>query len=97
MKLIVLGFGFLMEMAASAQWQYPATKTVDAADTYFGHTYKDPYRWLENLQDKEVAAWFKAQAELTDRLLAKIPRFRHDLMHAPTTEAPLSGARFTRC
>ena len=35
-------------------------------DTYFGKTYKDPYRWLENLKDKEVEAWFKAQAELTD-------------------------------
>jgi len=56
-----------------AQWQYPVTKTVDAEDTYFGKTYKDPYRWLEDLKDKEVEAWFKAQAQLTDRLLAKIP------------------------
>jgi len=72
MKWIVLGFGLLMGMAASAQWQYPATKTVDAADAYFGRTYKDPYRWLENLQDPEVKAWFKAQADLTDRLIAKI-------------------------
>jgi hypothetical protein len=32
-----------------------------------------------------------------DNLLPKIPSFRHDLMHARTTEAPLSGARFTRC
>jgi prolyl oligopeptidase len=57
----------------AAEWQYPATKTVDAEDTYFGKTYKDPYRWLENLKDKDVEAWFKAQAELTDKLLAKIP------------------------
>jgi prolyl oligopeptidase len=56
-----------------AQLNYPATKTVDAADTYFGRTYKDPYRWLENLKDKDVVAWFKAQADLTDGLLAKIP------------------------
>ena len=94
MKLIVLGFGFLMEMAASAQWQYPATKTVDAADTYFGHTYKDPYRWLENLQDKEVAAWFKAQAELTDRLLAKIPA-RDELVKEWTVLDKLKPAIYT--
>jgi len=60
-------------MPCRAQWLYPMTKTVDASDAYFGKTYKDPYRWLENLKDADVAAWFKAQAELTDGLLAKIP------------------------
>ena len=58
---------------APAPWSYPPTKTVDATDTYFGRTYKDPYRWLENLKDKDVETWFKAQADLTDGLLAKIP------------------------
>jgi prolyl oligopeptidase len=60
-------------LPCGAQWQYPTTKTVDVEDVYFGQTYKDPYRWLENLKDKEVETWFKAQAELTDSLLAKIP------------------------
>jgi prolyl oligopeptidase len=55
------------------QWNYPATKTVDASDTYFGKTYKDPYRWLEDMKDKQAAAWFKANAELTDETLARIP------------------------
>jgi prolyl oligopeptidase len=55
------------------QWNYPASKTVDASDTYFGKTYKDPYRWLENLKDKNVEDWFKAQATLTDDILAKLP------------------------
>jgi len=63
--LLAAGSGF-------SQWTYPETKTVDAADVYFGNTYKDPYRWLENLKDKEVEAWFKAQAELTDGALGKI-------------------------
>src|SRR5215471_20744571 len=58
---------------SSVPWKYPATKSIDAADTYFGKTYRDPYRWLENLKDKDVDAWFKAQADLTDSLLAKIP------------------------
>jgi prolyl oligopeptidase len=58
---------------SQAQWSYPPTKTFAVSDTYFGKTYSDPYRWLENLQDKEVEAWFKAQAELTDKLLTKIP------------------------
>jgi prolyl oligopeptidase len=58
---------------ADAQLHYPPTKTVDASDTYFGNTYKDPYRWLENLKDPQVEAWFKAQADLTDGVLARIP------------------------
>jgi prolyl oligopeptidase len=58
---------------AASQWNYPATRTVDASDTYFGRTYKDPYRWLENLKDKDVETWFKTQADLTDGLLARIP------------------------
>jgi prolyl oligopeptidase len=60
-------------MACFAQWEYPPTRTVNASDTYFGKTYNDPYRWLENMKDKDVEGWFKAQAELTDDLLAKIP------------------------
>jgi prolyl oligopeptidase len=46
---------------------------VAVSDTYFGKTYQDPYRWLEDLHDQEAAGWFKAQAVLTDSLLARIP------------------------
>jgi len=63
----------LTSTSALAQWHYPDTKTVDATDTYFGTTYEDPYRWLEDLKSKDVEGWFKAQAELTDKLLTKIP------------------------
>jgi prolyl oligopeptidase len=62
-----------MVAQGSSQWNYPPTRTTAASDIYFGKTYKDPYRWLENLKDKDVEAWFKSQAELTDSLLAKIP------------------------
>ncbi|HEY1812064.1 MAG TPA: prolyl oligopeptidase family serine peptidase [Kofleriaceae bacterium] len=63
----------LVVAPAFAQPKYPATKTVDASDTYFGKVYKDPYRWLEQTKDNDVAAWFKANAELTDAQLARIP------------------------
>ena len=72
-RLIVMTVVLGLVSTAYADWHYPKTRTVDASDTYFGKTYKDPLRWLENLQDKEVEAWFKAQAELTDGVLAKIP------------------------
>jgi prolyl oligopeptidase len=73
LALIVFVISVLRATPSYAQWSYPATKTVDAADTYFGKTYKDPYRWLENLKDQDVEAWFKAQATMTDDVLAKIP------------------------
>ena len=63
----------LAVLPCRAQWNYPSTKTVDASDTYFGKTYYDPYRWLEDLKDTNVAAWFKAQAKLTDDTMARIP------------------------
>jgi prolyl oligopeptidase len=69
---------------AYAQWHYPPTKQVDARETYFGSTYEDPYRWLENLKDDAVRAWFKAQALLTDDVLAKIPA--RDALVAEWTE-----------
>jgi prolyl oligopeptidase len=72
-RFLFLLIPVLFGIPCHAQWIYPPTKTVDASDTYFGKTYNDPYRWLENLKDTEVEAWFKAQAELTDGLLAKIP------------------------
>jgi prolyl oligopeptidase len=63
----------LLGRSSYAQWKYPPTRTVDVSDTYFGKTFKDPYRWLENLKDEGVEAWFKAQATLTDDVLATIP------------------------
>jgi prolyl oligopeptidase len=72
-RFVLAAILLLGGLPAAAQWQYPVTRTVDAKDTYFGMEVKDPFRWLENLQDHEVAAWFKAQAELTDSVLARIP------------------------
>jgi prolyl oligopeptidase len=63
----------LFAACSDAQWVYPPSRTVDSADTYWGRTYKDPYRWLENIKSKEVEDWFKAQADLANSLLNKIP------------------------
>jgi prolyl oligopeptidase len=55
-----------------AQYLYPPTKTVDSSDTYFGVTYKDPYRWLEYMEQPEVESWFKQQADYTNSILENI-------------------------
>jgi prolyl oligopeptidase len=69
---IAVGY-LLLTSSALAQWRYPTPPTSNAADVWHGIRYDDPYRPLENLTDPEVAAWFKAEAELTDRTIAKIP------------------------
>jgi prolyl oligopeptidase len=72
MKLVAL-VCVLVSSTAFAQPKYPAAKTVNVSDTYFGTVYKDPYRWLEQMKDPDVVKWFKANADLTDGLLAAIP------------------------
>jgi prolyl oligopeptidase len=63
----------LFSASALAQWHYPTPPTSSAADVWYGKRYQDPYRPLENLKDPTVAAWFKAEAQLTDSTIATIP------------------------
>lgn len=56
---------------------YPITKKVDTADTYFGTEVKDPYRWLEDDRSEETEAWVKNQNKTTFSYLDSIP-FRDD-------------------
>jgi prolyl oligopeptidase len=51
----------------------PAAPKSDAADTYFGVRYEDPYRPLENLKDPAVEAWFRSEAKRADAALAALP------------------------
>lgn len=56
--------------APSAQ---PVAPVRPVTTDYFGTTVTDPYRYMENLSDPDVAAWFKAQDSYTRGVLAKIP------------------------
>lgn len=51
----------------------PTTRTVDHVDDFFGTAVADPYRWLEDTDDPEVAAWLKEQADHTREHLAGLP------------------------
>jgi prolyl oligopeptidase len=70
-KLIILAI-CLCYYSSFAQLKQPATKTVDSTDTYFGTTYKDPYRWLEHIKDSSVVTWFKEQADYSKSILNNI-------------------------
>jgi len=51
---------------------YPAARRASVADDYFGTTVADPYRWMEDLNSKEVARWVKAENEVTFRYLGSL-------------------------
>ncbi|HEV7515572.1 MAG TPA: hypothetical protein VGR07_04660, partial [Thermoanaerobaculia bacterium] len=52
---------------------YPATRTVDQVDLFHGVQVADPYRWLEDLDSPETAAWVAAENRVTSGYLATIP------------------------
>ncbi|MFN0149696.1 MAG: prolyl oligopeptidase family serine peptidase [bacterium] len=54
--------------------RYPASRIVDVVDDYHGVAVADPYRWLEDADAPETAAWVKAQNEVTFAHLAAIPQ-----------------------
>ena len=83
---------FLLSLAAAAScffagaasaWDYPAARTVDQTDDYFGAAVADPYRWLEDDRSDETAAWVQAENELTASYLERIP-FREDIRREMT-------------
>jgi prolyl oligopeptidase len=57
--------------------EYPPTKTVDVVEDYHGSKVADPYRWMEDLDSKEVADWVAAQNKLTFAELGALPMREH--------------------
>ena len=58
---------------SGARVTYPPTKTVAQVDDYFGTKVADPYRWLEDNDSAEVAAWVESENKVTFAYLDKIP------------------------
>ena len=59
--------------AQSQRLPYPVTKAGDVVDDYHGHRVADPYRWLEDLNSSETAAWVQAENGVTTSYLAQLP------------------------
>ncbi len=57
---------------------YPETRKVQHVDSYHGVEVADPYRWLEDDNSPETAAWVDAQNKVTNAYLEQI-RFREPL------------------
>jgi len=80
---------------------YPKTYKGDAVDDYFGTKVPDPYRWMEDLDSKQVADWVAAQNKLTLDYLSKLPMREHfrrritELWDYPKTTIPVhEGGRY---
>lgn len=71
-KSIVFLFIMITYSCLFSQWNYPPSKQVEVSDTYFGVTYKDNYRWLEDMKNPEVVSWFKQQAEYSNSTMSNI-------------------------
>ena len=52
---------------------YPTSRQATGGDDYHGEYVPDPYRWLEDTTDDEVRSWARAQNELTESVLARVP------------------------
>jgi prolyl oligopeptidase len=64
----------LLAAAHGAAAQAPAAPPArDVAETFFGTTVPDPYRWLEDTKSPEAAAWMKSSSEHAFATLARIP------------------------
>ena len=53
---------------------YPPTRSGDVVDDYFGTRVPDPYRWLEDLDSTDTAAWIAAQNKVTFAYLESLPQ-----------------------
>lgn len=78
MKSFLGVFVVLITISSFAQLKYTETIKVDVVDDYFGTKVADPYRWLEDDNSEETAAWVIEQNKVTDEYLSKIP-FRDKL------------------
>jgi prolyl oligopeptidase len=51
----------------------PVAAVRPVTDTYFGTSFTDNYRYLENLQDPQVQGWMRSQAGYTRAVLDTLP------------------------
>jgi prolyl oligopeptidase len=87
----------IMHTAHEQGLTYPTTRKVDQVDDYHGTVVADPYRWLEDDNSDETAAWVKSENDVTSAYLSGLPQ-REPLRRRLTElwNVPRFGAPFRR-
>ncbi|MEP7168939.1 MAG: prolyl oligopeptidase family serine peptidase [Bacteroidota bacterium] len=98
--LLLFSISGICIFSYSQNIKYPVTKKVDQKDTYFNTVVEDPYRWLEDDNSAETAAWVKEENKVTGDYFSKIPfrekvkaRMTH-LWNFPKYSAPFKAGPY---
>ena len=76
---------------------YPHTRRDDVTEVQHGRPIADPYRWLEDPDAAETAAWVAAQNAVTEAYLAELPdRGWFTATMRAVIERPRAGMPFKR-
>ncbi|MFQ5423262.1 MAG: prolyl oligopeptidase family protein [Phycisphaerae bacterium] len=69
----VLAAGCAQSQGPDGPLVYPKTKKVNQVDDYHGTKVADPYRWMEDLDSPETAAWVRAENKVSFGYLERLP------------------------
>jgi prolyl oligopeptidase len=72
-KLFILGAIVAGMGLGTAGADYPEARRTLQVDDYFGEKVADPYRWMEQIDSPETAAWISAQRAATAEALGRMP------------------------
>lgn len=99
-RAIFFLFFFLSVLLQAGRLSFPQTEAKNANEHRFGHTIKDPFRWLEVSTTPAVQKWVESQEKLAENYLAAIPKIEslkeifETVFGATTTSTPiLRGTR----
>ena len=77
--------------------RYPETRQDACVETLHGREIADPYRWLEDADAPEVAAWVTEQRDFAEGVLADLPgRAWFTELLARIVARPRAGMPFVR-
>jgi prolyl oligopeptidase len=71
--VLLMVLALAITTVAAQQLQYPTARKGDQVDVYHGTRVPDPYRWLEDDNSSETAAWVEAENKITFPYLERIP------------------------
>lgn len=71
--ITLLCMACMVQTVLAQRFTYPETRKTNQMDNYHGTMVADPYRWLEDDNSVETAAWVEAQNRVTFEWLGRIP------------------------